>query len=168
MDDVIDKLEQITSLVEDARSMPLSASCVVNRTELLRLINELRLLLPKSLEKAKDVLDDRAGVVEEGRAEAARIIEQAVQDRAVMLSQVVVIQEAEAEAARIQDEARTSADSMRVEVEDYVDGTLANFEVVLGKTLSAVERGRSKLAGRHELDALREPAEDPDELPLPG
>jgi hypothetical protein len=37
---------------------------------------------------------------------------------------------------------------MRAEVEDYVDGKLANFEVVLTKTVAAVERGREKLRGR--------------------
>ena len=37
---------------------------------------------------------------------------------------------------------------MRAEVDDYVDTKLANFEVVLDKTLSAVHRGREKLRGR--------------------
>ena len=41
-----------------------------------------------------------------------------------------------------------------MEVEDYVDAKLANFEIVLSKTLSAVERGREKLSGRHELERL--------------
>ena len=37
---------------------------------------------------------------------------------------------------------------MRAEVDDYVDTKLANFEVVLDKTLAAVSRGRDKLRGR--------------------
>ena len=37
---------------------------------------------------------------------------------------------------------------MRAEVDDYVDTKLANFEVVLDKTLTAVRRGRDKLSGR--------------------
>jgi hypothetical protein len=44
--------------------------------------------------------------------------------------------------------ARTQAEAMRLQTEDYVDAKLANFEVVLHKTLSAVERGREKLRGR--------------------
>ena len=54
---------------------------------------------------------------------------------------------------------------MRREVDDYVDGKLANFEVVLQKTLSAVDRGRSKLKGRSDLDALASAPEDAD-LPV--
>jgi hypothetical protein len=45
---------------------------------------------------------------------------------------------------------------MRLEAEDYVDAKLANFEVVLHKTLTAVERGRERLRGRLDVDALNE------------
>jgi hypothetical protein len=56
---------------------------------------------------------------------------------------------------------------MRSEVDDYVDAKLANFEIILHKTLSAVEHGRDKINGRN--DELAELA-DSDEIaePLPG
>jgi len=44
LDDVDRKLEQLAELVENARAMPMSASCIVNRTEVLSLIDELRAL----------------------------------------------------------------------------------------------------------------------------
>ena len=168
MDAVTDKLQQLVTLVEAARAMPMSASCVVNRSELLGRIDDLKALLPKSLEQAKGVLADQAGVVEQGRAEALRIVEQAMRDRQVLLSETEVLQDAQVEAARILEEARSNAEAMRLEAEDYVDGKLATFEVVLGKTLAAVERGRNKLAGQNELDALRHVDDDPDDTPLPG
>ncbi|MCW2679640.1 MAG: hypothetical protein JWM62_1041, partial [Frankiales bacterium] len=34
-------------------------------------------------------------------------------------------------------------------------GKLANFEVVLSKTLAAVEKGRARLGGQSEHDELR-------------
>ena len=47
---------------------------------------------------------------------------------------------------------------MRLEVDDYVDAKLANFEIILRKTLGAVEHGREKISGRHdELEALAGP-----------
>jgi hypothetical protein len=36
---------------------------------------------------------------------------------------------------------------------------------VLQKTIQAVEKGRAKISGRHELDALASPV--PDDPPLP-
>ena len=157
-------LDEITALVETARAMPMSASCVVNRAELLALLDELRTQLPPALAQASAVLADRDGVIAEAEREAVRIRSEAEQERSRRLSQHEIVVQAQAEAARLTDEARYQADAMRMEVEDYVDAKLANFEIVLNKTLSAVARGRDKLSGRHDLDGL---GDEDDERPLP-
>ncbi len=170
MDAVEVKLAELTAIVEGARSMPMSASCVVNRTEVLDLLGELRALLPKQLHEAQIVLGDRQEVVEAGHREAERIIAEATAERGRMVAQTDVYAEGQLEATRLVEEARILSESMRLEVEDYVDGKLANFEIVLTKTLAAVERGRQKLAGRSELDELQD-AEEHDSFidqPQPG
>ena len=164
MDAVATLLDRLQETVESARSMPMSASCVVNRAEVLALVDELRLRLPDALAQAREVLGDREGVVEDGRREAQRIVDAAAQERSRMVATTDLVSAAQREADELREQAREAAEAMRIEVEDYVDAKLANFEIVLGKTLEAVERGRQKLAGRHELDALREPEDDP----LPG
>ena len=156
MDAVQAKLAELTATVEGARSMPMSASCVVNRSEVLDLLGALQDLLPKQLLEAQEVLGDRRGVVEDGRREADRIIADAQAERLRLLADTDVYAEAAAEATRLVEEATLLGESMRLEVEDYVDGKLANFEIVLTKTLAAVERGRQKLAGRNDLHDLDE------------
>ena len=170
MDEVHAKLAEITSLVDGARAMPMSASCVVNRADLLELLADLESLLPATISQAQEVLGDKESVVEQGRREAEKIIAAARAERRRLIEATEVHQEATDEAERVLEEARQSAEAMRVEVEDYVDAKLANFEIVLTKTLSAVERGRQKLSGRNELERLREQEQEPDsflEEPLP-
>lgn len=164
MDSVQSKLDQIATAIESARAMPMSASCVVNRTELLALVDDLRSLLPEAMTRAQSVLQDRDGVLAEGRREAARVIAQAREERLRMLAETEVYAEAQAEADRLLLEARSTAERMQREVDDYVDGKLANFEIVLSKTLTAVERGRAKLAGRNELAEI---VDQRDEAALP-
>jgi hypothetical protein len=159
------KLAQITAALESARSMPMSASCVVNRGELLGLLAELSDLLPGEISKAQDVLQDKDDVLAEGRREAARIIAQAREERLRMLSEEEVYVAAQTEADRLVFEATTKAAEMRAEVDDYVDRKLANFEILLTKTLESVERGRAKLAGRNELAEI---VDRRDEAALPG
>lgn len=154
MDDVQATLGRIRSIVENARAMPMSASCVVHRDELLALVDEAVTQLPVALRDAHQVLGERAAVVEEGSQEAERLVADARHERARLLTESDVVSNARAEAERVLEEAYDQADAMRGEVEDYVDRKLANFEVVLQRTLEAVERGRQKLAGRSELDAL--------------
>ncbi|MFD3498223.1 cell division initiation protein [Streptomyces sp. NPDC058676] len=145
--DVQKKLDEIVASVSGARSMPMSASCVVNRAELLSMLEELRQALPGSLAQAQELIGDREQMVEQARQEAERIIGQAHAERGSLISDTEVARRSQAEADRILAEARKEAEDVRAEADDYVDSKLANFEVVLTKTLGSVGRGREKLLG---------------------
>ncbi|GGY86774.1 ATP synthase F0 subunit B [Streptomyces poonensis] len=145
--DVQKKLDEIVTVVSGARGMPMSASCVVNRAELLSLLEEVRAALPGSLAEAQELIGDREHMVERARQEAERIIESAHAQRGSLISDTEVARRSQAEADRILDEARREAEEVRAEADDYVDSKLANFEVVLTKTLGSVGRGREKLLG---------------------
>ena len=143
-------------LVEEARTLPMSSSAVVHRGEVLELLAQLRALLPSALGDARRLLEEREQVLESGRREVEQLREQAQAERAALVESSGVHRLAQAEADRLLAGAREQADAMRAEVEDYVDGKLANMEVVLAKTLEAVQRGRARLSGRSELDELGE------------
>ncbi|WP_105973782.1 ATP synthase F0 subunit B [Streptomyces geranii] len=145
--DVQQKLDEIVSSVSSARSMPMSASCVVNRADLLAMLEEVRAALPGSLAQAQELIGDREQLVEQARQEADRIIRTAHEERGSLISDTEVARRSQNEADRILAEARKEAEDVRAEADDYVDSKLANFEVVLTKTLGSVGRGREKLLG---------------------
>ncbi|MDX2541905.1 cell division initiation protein [Streptomyces sp. WI04-05B] len=145
--DVQKKLDEIVSSVSSARSMPMSASCVVNRAELLAMLEEVRAALPGSLAQAQELIGDREQLVDQARQEADRIIRTAHEERGSLISDTEVARRSQSEADRILTEARKEAEDVRAEADDYVDSKLANFEVVLTKTLGSVGRGREKLLG---------------------
>ena len=143
--DVQQKLDEITSTVENARSMPMSASIVVNKAELIALLAEVREALPSELAQAQQTVEQGDQVVEGARREAERIVREAQGERARLISGTEVAMHAQAEANRILAESRAESEEERREADDYVDSKLANFEVVLTKTLGAIGRGRAKL-----------------------
>ncbi|MFI5657732.1 cell division initiation protein [Streptomyces sp. NPDC051684] len=145
--DVQKKLDDIVGTVGGARSMPMSASCVVNRADLLAMLEEVRQALPGSLAQAQELIGGREQMVEQAHAEAERIIEGAHAERGTLIADTEIARRAQAEADRILAEARQEAEEVRAEADDYVDSKLANFEVVLNKTLGSVGRGREKLLG---------------------
>ncbi|WP_031013936.1 ATP synthase F0 subunit B [Streptomyces sp. NRRL F-5727] len=146
--DVQKKLDEIVATVQNARSMPMSASCVVNRAELLALLDEVRGALPNSLAQAQELIGGREQLVEQARQEAERIIEAAHAERGTIVSDTQIARQSQEEADRILSEARREAEEIRAEADEYVDSKLANFEVVLNKTIGSVDRGREKLLGR--------------------
>ncbi|WP_406185082.1 cell division initiation protein [Streptomyces sp. NBC_01006] len=146
--DVQKKLDEIVAAVGGARSMPMSASCVINRAELLAQLEEVRQALPGSLAQAQELIGGREQMVEDARREAERIIDSAHAQRGSLISDTEVARRSQAEADRILADARREAEEIRAEADDYVDSKLANFEVVLTKTIGSVDRGREKLLGR--------------------
>ena len=156
-----DKLDELTAAVESARAMPMSASCIINRGEVLALIDDVRELLPEEFRHAQLLLEDRDAVVDEGRREVQRLLDEARERQAELVGETQVLETAAREAEEIRQAAVREAEAMRREVDDYVDAKLANFEVVLDKTLAAVHRGREKLRGQHDLDGYESAEQEP-------
>ena len=141
-------------MVEEARGVPLSASCVVHRDDLLELLDEVRNLLPHDFSTAQNLLSARDSIMEEGQSSAEQLIALAREEVSRMVEQTAIVQSAREQAQRILDEGRETADLEREEVESYIDARLATLEVILNKTMDAVTRGRERLAGAGDNDAL--------------
>lgn len=163
--DVRVKLAEIRQAIEQARSMPMSASAVVNRAELLDLLRELETELDRALESARKIERDRDDVIADGRREAEHIVADARNERDRLVSDTEVFRLANVRAEELLADARAEADGLRKETDDYVDGKLANFEITLERTMEAVKRGRERLAGRSALDSLTEDEVDRIKLP---
>ncbi|MEX1177705.1 MAG: hypothetical protein WEB09_04520 [Nitriliruptor sp.] len=154
--DVEAQLHQLERLVGEAKAVPLSASIMVNRAEVEGLVADIRDALPEELTQARWVVKERDEILERAEVDGARMLEETRVEQARLVSREEVVRAADREAARIVDEASEHARQIRLEAEDYVDAKLANFEIVLTKTLTAVEKGRQKLRGRLDTDQLAE------------
>jgi len=154
--DVAGLLDALERVAGEARSMPLSSSVMVNRTELMALLRQLREAMPEELAQARWVVREQDGILDHARSDAEQILAEARAERDHLVSEQAVVRAAAAESERIVDAAHGTARQMRLEAEDYVDAKLANFEVVLHKTLTAVERGRERLRGRLDVDELND------------
>jgi F0F1-type ATP synthase membrane subunit b/b' len=155
-------LEQLRELLETARSMPLSASVMVNREEFGEILQDAIDGLPEELRQARWLLKEREEVLQRADREAERIIDVARVRAERMVERTEVVREARRTAEDVVDEAGRIAAQMRLEAEDYVDRKLAAFEVVLDRTMQQVVKGRERLsvhAPTHE-DLLGPEAEE--------
>lgn len=157
--DSIEKLTSAITMVEEARGVPLSASCVVHRAEMLEILDSARESLPVDFETARNILETRDVIVEEARQSAEQLIAIAREDVAQMVEQTSIVQKARDEARKILDDAREAGEAEIAQVEEYIDGRLATLEVILNKTSDAVARGRDRLAGANDKDVLSQLAD---------
>ncbi len=156
----VEKLSSAITMVEEARGVPLSASCVVHRGEMLELLDDARAALPADLAAAQKVLATRDAIIEEGRVSCGNMITMAREDVARMIEQAGIVQAARAEARKILSDVKITAEEEREQVEVYIDGRLATLEVILNKTMDAVTRGRERLAGSDDKDILSQLSDD--------
>jgi hypothetical protein len=147
-----EKLAYLRELILNARAMPMSASCVINRSEVLAAIDDVIENLPEEIADAQRVIDTSASMVAEGEAEAGRILAEAREHAASLAQHSEVIRVAEHIAAQVRSEADQEAAALRREIDEFIDARMASFESVLHKTASQVRTARARLSERSGLD----------------
>lgn len=147
-----EKLARLRELVLNARAMPMSASCVINRGEVLSAIDEVIDHLPDEISDAQRVIDRSQAKIAEGEAESARLLARARDDAAKLAREGEIVRVAEEMAATIKADAEAEAQALRQETDRFIDSRMASFESVLHKTSSQVKTARSRLAERSNLD----------------
>ncbi len=153
-----EKLAALREMIISARSMPMSASCVINRNDVLAAIDDIIDNLPDEIAEAQSVIDARSAKVAEGEDQAAQILADARDQVTGLAKHTEVIRVAELEAAKIKAEAEVEAEALRREVDIYIDSRMASFESVLHKTTSQVSTARQRLAQRMQPNGSESPA----------
>ncbi len=131
--------------IDTARSVPMSASVMVNRDELVGILEDAVAALPEEIRQARWLLKEREEFLAKARREAEDIIDAGRQQAQRMVEKTEVVREANLHARRIVDDAEKTSRDLKHEAEDYIDQKLASFEVVLDRTMQAVVKGRERL-----------------------
>src|SRR4051794_32053171 len=135
---VFEALDELVTTVEEARSVPMTSSCIVPRGDVLELLDEIRDAIPAEFDDAQDVLDHRDDLVETARQEAQRHRENART-------------EAERAAATAREEAARLVAEARAEAEAAVAGARAEAD----RLEATGRREYQELTGRAEAEAER-------------
>ena len=166
---VIAALDQIEDLVESSRTVPLSASIMINKAELLDLLDQAREALPEDLVAADAVVADadavlgRADSAAETRiAEANSTLDQANERAAQILA------DAEEEAERTRSRAEDEATALVSQARSDAEATIADANAQAARIVStenivrmAEDRAREIVSeAKRSAASLREGADD--------
>jgi len=151
----MDRIDEVITLVETARNVPMSRNCMLDRSEMIGLLDHLRSEIPSELRRASALLEERDKILDAGQREADRMISEAEAEHHRLVSHNEVVVSADRESSRMINEARAEAQRLRDEVDEYVDTTLANFEQFLTRSLASIERGRDKMHALREIGSFQ-------------
>ncbi len=150
-------IQRAVDLVSSAKAMPLSASVLVSREELVDLLTAALEQLPDELRQARWLLRERDEFMADRAREAEALMDEVRVQAERMVSRTEIVRQANQVAQRILDDANEEARRMRHEAEDYCDQKLAGMEIVLERIMRTVQ------AGREKLQATAPPVADPAE-----
>jgi len=162
-------LTELVELVETARTLPMSSSCVVPRERTLDLLDALREVLPPEMVEARRIVLQRERLLSESseRAEqlvknaqdqAANLLAEAKAEQAELVSAAAVHRQASIQAEQLTARASAEADQLRARAEEYATALRADAQSYADRTLSEVVANLTRLTaiaenGRAALSA---------------
>ncbi|WP_067782801.1 ATPase [Actinomyces vulturis] len=147
-DDLLRILDELDELIANARTMPMSASVIVNRDEALDLIDAARRSVPQAVRQAEGIVADADDVLSQGREEADRLILRAQEEAERLIASENVVRGATQKADEIIRAAEEKADRLRHGADSYSDNSLARLQEEVDRIADQVAAGRAALAQR--------------------
>jgi cell division septum initiation protein DivIVA len=138
-------LRRLLDVVASARPVPLSTSAMINKDEIIGLVEEALASFPHEVKESRWLLKERDAYLAKAESEASEVLAAAKARSARMIDRSELVRGAEVRARQIVEHADADARRLRLEVEDYCDQKLGSFEIVLERTMRLVTAGREKL-----------------------
>lgn len=135
-------LDQLEDIIENSHNVPLIGKAMVDKDELLNLIQELRLKMPDDLKQAKWIKGERQRILLEAQKEATSIIKTAEDKIISMINENEITKKANEAAEEIIKNANTRSKEIKNATRQYIDNALSESEMVLERTLSTLRDNR--------------------------
>ena len=151
-------LDELEAIVQDASGVPMSKGrAVVDRSDLLVMLDELRGSLPPELSEAEALRRERGATIAAAEEEAQRIVEEAHHRANAMVPETEIVSRAERRAGEIIDGAERYAEEGSGGSEVYRDRGMEQLENWFQDSLVSVEESRQELGGVPVRRSAREP-----------
>ncbi len=138
-------LNRLEAEVMEARNVPFSDKCMIEREEILFLVRMIREGLPEELERAKWVLQQNRQLINQARREADAIMRDAEVQMARMIDEHEVTQQAMNNASALIEEANSQSAEIRGAAIRYARDMMTNLENHLTDILVNITRNKKSL-----------------------
>ena len=159
-----DIIGALYDLVQDARTMPLSADkCILERDRVLDMLDEIIAQMPGELKQSRAIVESRNELINQARREAETILRQAQEQSKQMVTKEAIYQEAKRRSEELVGQTQERINQLRKAGNDYMDDALRRTEETITQALNEVKDTRMKFrtvteSQEQRKDARRAPA----------
>ncbi|MCH5188678.1 MAG: ATPase [Oscillospiraceae bacterium] len=150
--EILKTIDVLEDKIERTKTIPLLNRILIDKEELFKAIDDIRMRLPEDLKQARMVKDERKQIINNAEAEAEKIIAEAKEKAAALVQEHEITKAAVEQAGQIIDEASRKARDLRAGANNYVTTLLTQTEEKISRSQEIV---RSALAEMHSQSTMQ-------------
>lgn len=143
--EVLTLLEAIEGMLARSANIPLTKKSLVDKDEIISVVNEIRMKLPDELKQAKWVKEERQKILVDAQKEANQLIKEAENRIIAMIDEHEITKKAYEQKTEIIDSANAFSKDLIDGTKKYADEILAELEANLQNKLDIIKDNRKEL-----------------------
>ena len=157
--DILQLIDRLEELFNESKNVPFTKNVMVDEDRMLDIIDQMRIAIPEEVKKAQQLLGQRDRVLAQAQEEANRTLELARQKADQLVAKDIVAVEGQRRSDVLLAQARTEAEGIRADADEYVMDSLTQLQAELERILNQVRNGIRTL---QEEQARRAPTTLPE------
>lgn len=155
---LLDLISMLDEIVRKAAPVPLSKKSLVDASQIDEIATEMRLVLPREIQQAQNIVADKNRIISEAKKEAEKIISTAEKQREELINSNAILQEARRRATEEINNAQQRSNVIRNYTQDFTDKMLSRVEELMIKDVNEIRIARKTLTSGNELQKPQQPA----------
>ena len=148
---LLDLISMLDEVVRKAAPFPLGKKSLVYVSEIDEIATEMRLVLPREIQQAQNIVADKNRIIGDAKKEAEEIIKKAEKQRAALIDENAILQEARRRATEEISNAQQRSNIIRNYTQDFTDKMLARVEELMLKDVNDIRIARKTLSSGGDL-----------------
>ena len=139
-------MEDLEDIMEASWHLPMSGGkTVIDAGEVKRILEDIRLQLPKEILQARKIIEDRTKIIEDAKHEAQNIIKVSEEKIRAMIEKSEIVKNAQTSANNIISEATKQSKEMKLSANKYAQDVMKQLDEVVTSNLTEIRKARQML-----------------------
>ncbi len=143
--EILELIEVLEDKIDQSMTIPFWGKGIVDKDELLDMLQEIRIKFPDEMKQAKWVKEERQRIIADAQKEASAIIQGAEDKIVALINEHEITKQAYEQANQIIEKAQGNSHEIRVGANQYADDLLHRVEEDLIAIADTIRQNRKQL-----------------------
>ncbi len=155
--DILHLVDRLEELFDESRPIPFTHSVLIDEDKILDLIDQMRVSIPEEIKKSQQLLAQSDRIIAKAKEESTNILSLTKEKSEELVQKDSIVLAAQARAEQIIAQARSEADNIRRDADEYALESLTRLEMEVDRTLGQVRNGIQMLQSEKQKPADEKP-----------